>query len=214
MRRGASWTAAYHVQLTVAAVARPVRSSMVPLVLLAAELSWVVARPDRRHLPGGASSRHPASRVAVVDTARTPAMASVAGRCPACGVHPSAVVVRVRRSGRPVSRASGVHPSGVQCVQCPARPVSTVRRPAGCCPPPSVRTRPPRSPQAAAVGTSSRRRATVTTRTGRAPVGCHVLERLDARPSRPGRGRCCRGRASVRGSVADPGQVGCARGRA
>jgi hypothetical protein len=31
MRRGASWTAAYHLQLTVAAVARPVHSSMVPL---------------------------------------------------------------------------------------------------------------------------------------------------------------------------------------
>jgi hypothetical protein len=29
MRRGASWTAAYHLQLTVAAVARPVGSSAV-----------------------------------------------------------------------------------------------------------------------------------------------------------------------------------------
>jgi hypothetical protein len=95
------------VQLTVAAVARPVRSSMVPLVLLAAELSWGCCSP-RRYLPGGASSRHPASGVAVVDIARTPAMASVAGRCPACGVQPP-----IR--GRPGS--------GCPAVRCPASPV-------------------------------------------------------------------------------------------
>jgi hypothetical protein len=77
-------------------------------------------------------------------------MTSVAGRCPPCGVHPSGVVVRgsaVQPSGvRPSGvQPSGVQPSGVQHVQCPARPVSSrlvSTRPAGCCPPPSVRTRP------------------------------------------------------------------------
>jgi hypothetical protein len=127
VRQGASWTAASHLQLTAAAVVRPV------LVVLCAELSWVVARPDGA-CPGGASSRHPASGVvAVIDTARTPAMASVAGRRPACGVHPSGVVrdprrpcgVRpagfiVRGSGGPaVCRPpSGVRPSAVRPV-CP-----------------------------------------------------------------------------------------------
>jgi hypothetical protein len=143
VRRGASWTAAYHLQLTVAAVARPVRSSMVPLVLLAAELSWGCCLP-RRHLPGGASSRHPASGVAVVDTARTPAMASVAGRCPACGVQPP---IRGRPgSGRPAVRCpaspvfghlgslSGVRLSGPSAVHPSSPLVSTVRCPAVRCP--------------------------------------------------------------------------------
>jgi hypothetical protein len=53
VRQGASWPAAAHLQLTAAAVVRPV------LVVLCAELSWVVARPDGA-CPGGASSRHPA----------------------------------------------------------------------------------------------------------------------------------------------------------
>ena len=65
----------------------------------------VVARPD-----GVCPAEPPAGIqrsgiVAVVDTARTPAMAAVAGRCPTCGVHPSGVV-RVR--------PSGVRPSGVR----------------------------------------------------------------------------------------------------
>jgi hypothetical protein len=40
VRQGASWTAAYHRQLTVAAVARPVRGSVGALGVLAAERSW------------------------------------------------------------------------------------------------------------------------------------------------------------------------------
>jgi hypothetical protein len=46
VRRGASWAAAYHLQLTVAAVARPIGGSVGALGVLAAERSWVVARPD------------------------------------------------------------------------------------------------------------------------------------------------------------------------
>jgi hypothetical protein len=104
VRRGASWTAAYHLQLTVAAVARPVRSSMMPLGVPAAEPPWLL-------LAQAASARRsfqPASRsgvVAVVDTGRTPAVASVAGRCPACGVHHP---VRPLGSGGPAVRCPAV----------------------------------------------------------------------------------------------------------
>jgi hypothetical protein len=99
-------------------------------------------------IDGGCPAERPAGIqrsgvIAMVGKARTPATASVAGRRPPCGVHSA-----VPSSGSGV-QPSGVRPSGVQCVrcppvQCPARPVSTVRRPAGCCPPPSVRTRPSR----------------------------------------------------------------------
>jgi hypothetical protein len=207
LRRGASWTAAYHVQLTVAAVARPVRSSMVPLVLLAAELSWGCCSP-RRYLPGGASSRHPASGVAVVDIARTPAMASVAGRCPACGVQPpirgrpgsGCPAVRcpaspvfghlgslsgVRLSGPSAVHPSSVQPSGVHrpvsTVRCP-----TVRCPTVCCPPVgpdasvSSHTGRGRWDQAGAAG------ATVTAGSGRGPGGGRAVEPLGRRPSRLG----------------------------
>jgi hypothetical protein len=114
VRRGASWTAAYHLQLMVAAVARPVRSSMVPSESLLLSV-LVVARPD-----GVCPAEPPvgiqrSGVVAAVDTARTPAMASVAGPRPACGVHPSGFVVR----------DPAVQPPGVQPVQCPARPVSS-----------------------------------------------------------------------------------------
>jgi hypothetical protein len=166
----------------------------------AAELSWLVGRPD-----GGCPAERPAGIqrsgvVAVVGHARMPAMASVAGPRPPCGVH-SAVPSSGSGgpvSGRPVSsassvqpvhvRPSGVHPSGV-------RPSGV--HPSGVQPaavrPRSVRTRPAR-PTPGGGGTRSRRRATVTTGAGRVPVGCRVVERLDRRPSRPGRGRGCRGR--------------------
>jgi hypothetical protein len=151
VRRGASWTADHHLQLTVAAVVGSV------LVVLAAELSWLVGRPD-----GGCPVERPAGIqrsgvVAVVGKARTPAMASVAGPRPACGLHPSGPSSGVQRV-----QPSSVRPSGVQRVQrppvrcpavwCPAvwcPPVwcPPVRWSAGCCPPrPSGRVRliPPR----------------------------------------------------------------------
>jgi hypothetical protein len=144
-------------------------------------------------------------------------MASVAGRCPASGVHPSGIVVR----------DPAVQPSGVQPVQ---RPVTWGRRPGsgrpavGCppvrCPPvrcPPVRCpagwRPPRrSGRDASVSShtgrwrwaQSGRWAPATTGTGRVPVGCRDVGRFGRRPSRPGRGRCWRARVLVSGaSVAD-----------
>ena len=85
--------------------------------------------------------------VAVVGKARTPAMASVAGRCPACGVHHPVPSSGVRRSSPPVSGRLASSASGVQPVRCPPVRCPPVRCPpvrwsAGGCPPPSVRTRP------------------------------------------------------------------------
>ena len=125
MRRGASWTAEHHLQLTVAAVARPVRSSVGALGVLAAERSWVVARPD-----GVCPAERPAGIqrsgvVAVVDTASRPATASVAGVQHTVSTHPVSAS-GIRLSSRPVSghlgrrpegpggRPSAVHPSSVQ----------------------------------------------------------------------------------------------------
>jgi hypothetical protein len=163
---------------------------------------WAVlgcCSPTRR-LPGGASSRHPASGVvAVVGNARTPAVASVAGPRPACGVHPPGFIVR-----------------------CPARPVSghlvsssRVRRsgrtgwtPDGWTPDgwtPSVRTRPTRPPQAVALGTRPVRRGTLhhghgsRSRWAAAPSSSPGVGR-----GRPGRGRRCRARASVSGVGGGP----------
>jgi hypothetical protein len=89
----------------------------------AAELSWLVARPT-----GVCPAERPAGiqrsdTVAAVGTARTPALASVGGPHPACGVHPSGFVVR-----GPAVRPSGVHPSSVHCLVS-TRPASTVWRP-------------------------------------------------------------------------------------
>jgi hypothetical protein len=124
VRRGASWTADHQLQLTGAAVAGSV------LVVLAAELSWLVGRPD-----GGCPVERPAGIqrsgvVAVVGKARTPAMASVAGPRPACGVHHPVPSSGVRRTSRPVSGRLMSSVSSVQPVRCPA-----VRCPAFWCPP-------------------------------------------------------------------------------
>jgi hypothetical protein len=105
VRRGASWTATYHLQLTVAAVARPVRSSVVPLVVGAAERSW----PWTAQTASARRSRQRASS----------GQASMGGRCPACGVHPSGSSSGMRLSSRPVSgplvsSASSVQPSGAR----------------------------------------------------------------------------------------------------
>jgi hypothetical protein len=165
----------------------------------------LVGWSPRRRLPGGASSRHPAVGRCRRGRQGQDASHGVGRRsastmwCPLSGS-----VVRVRRSSRPVSgrlvsSASGVRPSGVRCV----------RRPAGCCPPPSVRTRPSRPPQAAAVGPG---------RGGRRPSPPERVEPRWAAASWSGSmdGRQARtwvmlprSRWSV-GSVADPdpGQVG------
>jgi hypothetical protein len=124
-------------------------------------------------------------------------MASVAGPRPPGGV-PAAVP------------SSGSDGPAVQCpaLWCPVHPVSSPSGvwPSGVWPSgvhPSVSTRPVSAsvrPDASSSSHPGRRwdqveaAGTVTTGTGRVPVGCRVVERLDGRPSRPGRGRGCRGR--------------------
>jgi hypothetical protein len=145
-------------------------------------------------------------------------MASVAGRCPASGVHPSGVVVP----------DPAVQPSGVQPVRCPVtwvrrpgvrrsgrlrstRPVSSPlvsTRPASSrlVSAPSVQMCPSPPIPGGGVGPRSVRRAPVTTGTGRVPLGCRAVERFGRRPSRPGRERCCRLACWSAGAwVADPG---------
>jgi hypothetical protein len=172
----------------------------------AAELSWLVGRPD-----GGCPAERPAGIqrsgvVAVVGKARTPATASVAGPRPPGGVHSA---VPSSGSGGPAVRCPAVVSSAasVQPVRCPAVRCPPVRRPAGCCPPPSVRTRPSRPPQAAAVGPG---------RGGRRPSPPERVEprwaaaswsgSMDGRAG-PDAGDAAEVAWSV-GSVVDPGQVG------
>jgi hypothetical protein len=79
VRQGASWTAAYRRQLTVAAVARPVRGGVGAPGVLAVEWSWwllaqtAAAREERPAALEGSGV------VAVVDPASRHATASVAG---------------------------------------------------------------------------------------------------------------------------------------
>jgi hypothetical protein len=138
VRRGASWTAAYHLQLTVAAVARPVPSGVDALGVLAAERSWwLLAQTTfaRRSVQPGSRGR--ASSPWSTRPAATPRRRSPV--CPAwVSTHPVSVS-GIRLSSRPVSghlgssssgsgaRPSAVHPSGVQ--------------PSGVCPRPSGRVR-------------------------------------------------------------------------
>jgi hypothetical protein len=120
VRRGASWTAAHHLQLTVMAVARPVRSSVVPLVVRATAWSWIAARPAGVCPAGPPASIQRSGGVAVVDPARTRPWR----RSPASGMRwpPSPFIVR----------DPALQPSGVQPVRCPGRPapsLSGVRSP-------------------------------------------------------------------------------------
>jgi hypothetical protein len=120
----------------------------VPLIVPAAEVSWCwLPRRLSTAAARRASSRHPAVGRDRHGRQGQDACHGVGRRsastmwCPLSGS-----VVRVRRPAvqcpaRLVSSASSVHPSGVQCVRCPP-----VRCPAGCCPPPSARTRPSRPP--------------------------------------------------------------------
>jgi hypothetical protein len=199
VHRGASGTAAYHLQLTAAAVARPVHSNVMPS-------SSVLLRgrgycSPRRRLPGGAASGHPASGVAaVVDTARTP----LGRRSPVSGRRypPSRLVVRDPAvqpavSGRPVSgtrvrRPGSGCPAGcrppvrcpsrllsplwcpaVRCpaVRCPAIRCPAIRCPAICCSPRSVRSRPSPPTSGGGAGPGRGGRATRRPSNGRGPGG-------------------------------------------
>ena len=151
-----------------------------------------------------------AGTVAVLDTARTPAMASVAGPRPRMRCPP----IRFRRPG-----PGGPAPSGVQSpgsssrIRCPAVWCPPVRCPALWCPPPSVRTRPSGPPSGGGGwGSADAARQPAPRERAQVPVGCRVVERLGSTASRPGRERRRRGHAWSAGrSVADPGRVGCER---
>jgi hypothetical protein len=210
VRRGAAWPAKRPSSCLSRRWSSPVRRSVIPLVALAAELSWLVDRPD-------ASAQRSVQRsgtIAVLDNARTPAMASVAGPRPASGVtHPVP---------SPGARLSG--PSGVRSARCP---VTWVRRPGSGVRPSSVR--PVRCPavwgrprpsgrvrlvphQAVAFGDRPCGKATRTTGTGPGPVGCRVVERLGS-TAEPAQTPATPPRSPMVGglSVADPGRVGCGR---
>jgi hypothetical protein len=138
VRRGASWTAAYHRRLTVAAVARPVRSGVGALGVLAAERSWVLLAQTT----SARSSVQPVSSARARRRGRPCQQArhGVGRRCPAGGVHPSGLGVRDPAVRCPVTW--GRRPEGPAL----GRPLSS--RPAVCCPPvwcPAVRCRHRRS---------------------------------------------------------------------
>jgi hypothetical protein len=125
VRQGASWTAAYHRQLTVAAVASPIRGRVGALGVLAAERSWLLLAQTA----SARSSLQPVSsgRASAPWSTRPAACHGVGRRCPACGVHPSGLggpgsgcpavrcpVTWGRRLEGSGARPSAVHSSGVQ----------------------------------------------------------------------------------------------------
>jgi hypothetical protein len=192
VRQGASWTAAYHRRLTVAAVARPVPSSVGAPGVLAAERSWWLlaqttsARRSVQPLSSGRASSPWSTLPAGKPRRRSPVSSM---RCPP---------IRVRRpgSGCPAVRCpvtwvvvQRVRRSAVCCppVQRPAVCCPPVQRPAVCCPPvqcPAVWCLPRPSgrvrllpPQAGGVGDPGRGgRATMTTGTGGGPCGRRAVD--------------------------------------
>jgi hypothetical protein len=205
VRRGASWTAAYHRQLTVAAVARPVRSSVGALGVLAAERSWWLlaqttsARSSVQPVSSGRASWPWSTLPAGKPRRRSPVSSR---RCPPIRFRASGI----RLSSRPVSghlgsssRGSGARPSAVQ---------PSAVQPSGV--QPSIRTRPdPPMLRRWRWGSGRGGRATVTTGTGGGPVAAG-RRRLERRSRRPGRGRRCPSRVGqweVNGGPGPPGWV-------
>jgi hypothetical protein len=217
VRQGASWTAASHRQLTVAAVARPVRRGVGALGVLAAARSWWLlaqtasARSSVQPVSSGRASWPWSTPPAATPRRRSPvsSMRCPPIRCRRPGSGCPAVRCPVARGRRPEgsgARPSGVHPCGVQ----PSGVHPCGVQPSGicpACPDASVSSH----AQAVVLGPGSRwpgdpnhrNRWRARWRPGR--------RRLDRRSRRPGR---CRGRV-VRGrSVAGPGRrVGCGRWR-
>jgi hypothetical protein len=154
-----------------------------------------------------------AGTVAVLDTARTPAMASVAGPRPACGVHRSGSVVR--GPGCPARPVSG--PSGGCPVAWVHRPWSGVR-PAGVHP--SVRSPPsrPRKP-GGGLGGHVGAAGNLHNENGSSCRWSWVSEQLGRRPESAWRGamrwRSCGGGrgASVAELAGSCSGAGCGRGR-
>jgi hypothetical protein len=189
-------------QLPVVAVVNPVRRSVIPLVVLAAELSWLLIAQTtsaQRASSGQAPSpfstmpgRRPWRRSPVFGMRCPPIRSVVRGpavrpvRCPARPVSGRLV----RRPGSGV-RPPGVHPSGVQ--------------PAGVRPR-SVRTRPSGPHQAVALGTGQGGTAPLPRERGQVPVDCRVVQRLES-TAEQARTQATAPRSRMVGglSVADPG---------
>jgi hypothetical protein len=140
-------------------------------------------------------------------------MASVARPRPPRGVH-SAIPSSgsggpaVQCPARLVSSPSGVQPARCPAVWCPAVWCPPVGRPAGCCPPRSVRTRPSRPSSGGGGGDQVEAAGNLHHGNGSSPGGLPRLgaARWTAEQART-RAMPPRSRWSV-GSVADPGQVG------
>jgi hypothetical protein len=216
VRQGASWTAAYHLQLTVAAVARPGRSSVRALGVLAAERSWwllaLTAYARRSVQPvSRAQASSPWSTLPAGKPRRRSPVSSM--RCPPIRVRrpdPAVQPPGVRSPGVVVQR---VRRSAVCCppVRCPAVRCPPVRCPAVWCLPSSVRTRPsPPMLRRWRWGPGRGGRATVTTGTGGGPCGWRAVDgSSDGRRRRDAGDAADVGLASE-GSVAVPGRrVGC-----
>jgi hypothetical protein len=172
MRQGASWTAAYHLQLTVAAGPDPSVAAWVPSASLL--LSGPGGCLPGRRLPGGASSRYRGVGRRRRGRPCQQARHGVGRRCPAWGVHHPVSASGVRPSRCPVTglvvqrvRPSAVQPSSVQ---------PSGVQPSGVCPRPSGRVR--LLPCSGGGGGDQGRagRPTVATGTGGGPGGCQAVD--------------------------------------
>jgi hypothetical protein len=221
VRRGASWTAAYHRQLTVAAVASPIRGRVGALGVLAVERSWWLlaqtasARRSVQPVSRGRASSPWSTRPAGTPRRRSPVSSR---RCPP---------IRSRRPGSgcpavrcPVTwgRRPAVRRSAVCCppVRCPAVCCPPVRCPAvwcpavWCLPRPSGRVRLLPCSSGGVGGLRSRRSGDRDHRNRWGPRWLPSRRRLDRRSQRPGRGRRCRSRVGhwqVGGGPGPPGWV-------
>ena len=153
VRQGASWTAAYHLQLTVAAGPDPSVAAWVPSASLL--LSGPGGCSPGRRLPGGASSRYRGVGRRRRGRHCQQARHGVGRRCPPMRCPPIRVLASgIRLSSRPVSghlgsssrgssgRPSAVHPSSVQPPAVhPSGVCPSGVQPSGVCPRPSGRVR-------------------------------------------------------------------------
>jgi hypothetical protein len=179
VRRGAAWPAKRPSSCLSWRWSSPVRRSVIPLVVVAAELSWLVDRPDAAAQP----------------SVQRPSSGQAPSPCSTCQNASHGV-------GRRSASSMGVHPSGsvvrgpaVRPVQCPVRPVSShlgsssgIRCPAVWCPPvrcPAVWGRPRPSGRVRLVpirrwhwGQADAARQPAPRERVQVPVGCRVVERL------------------------------------
>jgi hypothetical protein len=183
VRRGAAWPAKRPSSCLSWRWSSPVRRSVIPLVVVAAELSWLVDRPDAAAQP---SVQRPSSGQAPSPCSTCQNASHGVGRRSASsmGVHPSGSVVRgpaVRPVQCPVRPVSS--PPGVQSARCPVtwarRPGSGVRpsgvHPSGVRPSGRVRLVPIRRWH---WGLADAARQPAPRERAQVPVGCRVLERL------------------------------------